>query len=145
MVEWFKNLPEGWQTAIFAAGVTVGLAATGGLFGLFKWLSSKKGGPVARERIIEQEGKGQTAIIADNIKGVTNIAGGDNITGIDPKAALTMLVETSTRLGREQREKDQLRDDLEKTKGLVKAEVKDAIKDVVKEVLIDILEEKEPN
>ena len=26
MVEWFKNLSEGWQTAIFGAGVAVALA-----------------------------------------------------------------------------------------------------------------------
>ena len=44
-VEWFKNLSEGWQTAIFGAVVAVGLAAISGLFVLFKWLFRKKDGP----------------------------------------------------------------------------------------------------
>ncbi|MBW8041598.1 MAG: tetratricopeptide repeat protein [Planctomycetes bacterium] len=39
MIEWFKNLSEGWQIAIFGAGVTF----IGGLIGLFKWLWHKKG------------------------------------------------------------------------------------------------------
>lgn len=44
MVEWFNNLSEGWQTAIFTAGVAVALAVIGGLF---KWLMGKKDGPAA--------------------------------------------------------------------------------------------------
>ena len=45
MIEWFKNLSEGWQTAIFGAVVAVGLAVIGGLFAFFKWLFRKKDGP----------------------------------------------------------------------------------------------------
>jgi len=45
MIEWFKNLSEGWQTAIFGAVVAVGLTVIGGLFALIKWLFRKKDGP----------------------------------------------------------------------------------------------------
>ena len=38
MVEWFKNLSEGWQTAIFGAGVVVALAFIGALAAFFKWI-----------------------------------------------------------------------------------------------------------
>ena len=46
MVEWFENLSEGWQTAIFGAGVAVGLVVIGGLFGLLKWLFGKTQKPI---------------------------------------------------------------------------------------------------
>ena len=42
MVEWFKNLSEGWQTAIFGAGVVVALAFIGALAAFFKWIIKRK-------------------------------------------------------------------------------------------------------
>jgi tetratricopeptide (TPR) repeat protein len=45
IIEWFKNLSEGWQIAIFGAVVTVSLAAIGGLFVLIKGLFGKKDEP----------------------------------------------------------------------------------------------------
>lgn len=42
MVEWFKNLSESWQIAIFGAGVTVGLAAISRLIVLIKCRRDKK-------------------------------------------------------------------------------------------------------
>ena len=91
MVEWFKNLSEGWQTAIFGAGVAIALAA----IGLLKWLFSKK------------EGVGSKAIMIDGGKNI--IAGGDVSTGIDSGAALRILVDTSSKLGRSQEESEQRR------------------------------------
>jgi len=53
MVEWFKNLSEGWQTAIFGGGVAVALAVIGGLFALFKWVFGKKKDPDLALEIID--------------------------------------------------------------------------------------------
>jgi len=53
MVEWFNNLSEGWQTAIFGAAVAVGLAVIGGLFALFKWLFGKRKDPDLALEIID--------------------------------------------------------------------------------------------
>jgi len=107
MLEWFKNLSEGWQTAIFGAGLTVALAAIGGLFALFKWLSGKNDGPVTQEKTIYQEGSDPTATTID---GDTNIiAGRDVHTGIDSDAALNTLVKTSRQLGRTKEENTRLK------------------------------------
>jgi len=35
MVEWFKNLSEGWETGVFAGGVAVHLAVIGGIIKYF--------------------------------------------------------------------------------------------------------------
>jgi len=53
MVESFKNLSEGWQTAIFGAGAALALAVIGGLFALFKWLVRKKKDPDLALAIID--------------------------------------------------------------------------------------------
>ncbi|MBW8036728.1 MAG: tetratricopeptide repeat protein, partial [Planctomycetes bacterium] len=79
MVEWFKNLSEPWQIAIFGAGITVALFAVGGLI---KWLFSKKNPSSAPVNEIDQPGSDNTAIIAENNKG--NIAARDINTGIEP-------------------------------------------------------------
>jgi len=92
MIECFKSLSEPWQIAIFGAVVTVGLAAIGGLFVLFKWLFSKKESPAPTRKTIHQKGKEQTAA---NIDGDKNIIAGGNIhTGVDTEvlnAALKAL------------------------------------------------------
>jgi len=72
IIEWFKNLSEGWQIAIFGAGVTF----IGGLFALFKWLFSKKDSPAPTRKTIHQKGKEHTAA---NIDGDKNIIAGGNI------------------------------------------------------------------
>jgi len=53
MIQWFKNLSEGWQIAIFGAAVTVGLLVVGGVFKLFKWLSGRKKDPDLALEIID--------------------------------------------------------------------------------------------
>ncbi|HUU15743.1 MAG TPA: hypothetical protein VMW72_01225 [Sedimentisphaerales bacterium] len=83
MVEWFKNLSEGWQTAIFGAGVAVALAVIGGLFALFKWLFGKKDGPPPQEKTIDQKGSGNKAAVIDGSGNTANIAGRDIHTGIN--------------------------------------------------------------
>lgn len=80
MIEWFKNLSEGWQIAIFTAGVTVGFAIIGGLF---KWLFSKKKESPTQQKTVKQKGNRPTAIITDGNKG--NVAGRDIHTGADPE------------------------------------------------------------
>jgi tetratricopeptide (TPR) repeat protein len=107
MLEWFKNLSEGWQTAIFGAGVTLALALVGGLFTLFKWFSRKKHGPAPQQKTIHQEGTSHTAAATDGDKNI--IAGRDVHTGIDSDAALNTLVKTSRQLGRTKEENTRLK------------------------------------
>ncbi|MCJ7691894.1 MAG: tetratricopeptide repeat protein, partial [Sedimentisphaerales bacterium] len=97
MIEWFKNLSEGWQIAIFGAGVAVGLAVIGGLFALFKWLFSKKDSPAPTKKTIHQKGKEHTAANIDGDKNI--IAEGDVSTGIDGDLALKQLVSVSKEAG----------------------------------------------
>ncbi len=50
LIDWFKNLSEGWQTAIFVTAVSVGLAV---IAGLFKLLFGKKKDPDLALEIID--------------------------------------------------------------------------------------------
>jgi len=103
MIKWFKNLSDANKIAIV---VPVGLAVIGGLFGLFK-LFEKPSVSIIQQDTIHQEGSGHTA---GTIEGDRNIiAGGDVSTGLDSEAALTILVETSAKLGRSEAENEQLR------------------------------------
>jgi tetratricopeptide (TPR) repeat protein len=103
-IEWFNNLSNADKIAIV---VPVGLAFLGVLFAFLKWLFSKKTDPPIKQRSIEQNGNKNKAIIADGNKG--NIAGGDIHTGIESEAVLTSIVEISTKLGRTEKENEQLR------------------------------------
>lgn len=49
MIEWFTNLSEGWQIAIFGAGATVALMVLGGLFKLIKLFFKKKDDPATQQ------------------------------------------------------------------------------------------------
>jgi len=93
MIEWFKNLSEGWQTAVFGAVVTVGLAVIAALFTLFKWLIAKKESYISTRQEIRQAGKEH---MAANIDGDKNIIAGGNIhAGVDAEvvsAALKVLL-----------------------------------------------------
>ncbi len=102
-IEWFRNLSSDNWIAIAAIAVPVVVAAIVGLFKLF----SKKTDSTAQQKTIKQKGKKHTAIIADGNKG--NVAGGDIHTGIDSKEALDTLVDTSAKLGRSEKENEQLR------------------------------------
>jgi tetratricopeptide (TPR) repeat protein len=46
MIEWFKNLSEAWQTAIFGAGIAIAIAVIGGLFKLFSLFLRKTEGDI---------------------------------------------------------------------------------------------------
>jgi len=93
LVEWFNNVREGWQPAIFAAGVAVGLAA----IGLFKWLFSKKGDPSIQQTKIQQRGTDQTAIVTKG-NGAT-VGGRDVHIGIKPDNVLDRYEITLKQLG----------------------------------------------
>jgi len=56
---------------------------------------------------------------------------------------LKILVETSTKLGRSEKENEQLRDEMKRLKEIKKTELRDVIKDVLKEVIIEIRSEKD--
>ncbi len=98
MVEWFKNLSEGWQTAIFGAGVAVALAVIGGLFALFKWLVGKKDGPPPQQKTIHQKGSGNKATVIDVSGNTANIAGRDIHTGINKDVLNSALKALNTAL-----------------------------------------------
>ena len=87
MVEWFKNLSEGWQTAIFGAMVAVALSFIGVLFALSKWLAGKKYGHHLQQKTTHQKGSGNKAAVIDVNGGgnITNVAGRDIHTGVDPE------------------------------------------------------------
>jgi len=97
MVEWFKNLSEGWQTALFGAGVVVGLAAIGGLFRLFKLLFRKNGNPSVQQTKVQQRGTDNTAIVTKG-NGAT-VAGRDVHIGIEPDNVLDRYERTLKQLG----------------------------------------------
>jgi tetratricopeptide (TPR) repeat protein len=97
MIEWFDNLSEGWQTAIFGAGVAIVLAATGWLSGLYKWLFGSKKNLDSLQKIIQQSGTLQTAIITDDNKG--KIACRDINTGIDQDKVLDRNEKAYIQLG----------------------------------------------
>jgi tetratricopeptide (TPR) repeat protein len=105
MLKWFKNLSDANKIAIV---IPVALAAIAGLFGLFKWLSPKKDAPAPQQKTIHQEGTSHTASTIDGDKNI--IAGGNVSTGIDSEAALTILVDTSAKLGRSEAENTRLRE-----------------------------------
>lgn len=46
MIEWFKNLSETWQTAIFGACIAIAIAVIGGLFKLFSLFLRKTEGDI---------------------------------------------------------------------------------------------------
>jgi len=99
MLEWFKKLSEGWQTAIFGAGVVVALAVIGGLFALLKWLFRKKDDPAPQQKTIHQKGSGNKAAVINASGSTANIAEGDIHTGIDGDLALKQLVRVSKQAG----------------------------------------------
>ena len=103
MIEWFKNLSEGLQIAIFGAGVTL----LGGPFALFKWLFSKKNDPPTQQKPIHQKGIGNTAIVVEENKG--NIAERDVNLGIDGDVALNQLVRVAKEAGQSQNEIEHLK------------------------------------
>ena len=98
MVEWFKNLSEGWQTAIFGAGVAVALAVIGGLFALFKWLVGKKDIPPPQQKTIHQKGSVNKAAVIDGPGNTANIAGRDIHTGINEDVLNAALKALNTAL-----------------------------------------------
>ncbi len=98
MVECFKNLSEGWQTAIFGAGVAVALAVIGGLFALFKWLVGKKDFPPPQQKTIHQKGSGNKAAVIDGSGNTANIAGRDIHTGINEDVLNAALKALNTAL-----------------------------------------------
>jgi len=103
MMEWFKDLSKGEWIAVASITVTVILAAIGGIIKLLR----KQKDSSTEEKTIHQEGSGQAAANIDGDKNI--IAGGYVNTGIDSKDALNTLVETSTKLGRSEKENEQLR------------------------------------
>ena len=98
MVEWFENLSEGWQTAIFGAGVAVALAVIGGLFALFKWLVGKKDFPPPQQKTIHQKGSVNKAAVIDGSGNTANIAGRDIHTGINEDVLNAALKALNTAL-----------------------------------------------
>jgi hypothetical protein len=96
MVEWFKNLSEVWQTAIFGAAVAVALAVIGGLFGLFKCLFGRKDAPAPQQKTIHQEGSRHTPTTIDGDKNI--IAGRDIHTGINEDVLNAALKALNTAL-----------------------------------------------
>lgn len=108
MMEWFKNLSEGWQTAIFAAAVAVFIATIGGIIKILR----KKDNTCNLQKKIHQEGSSQTDAAIDGDKNI--IAGGNVSTGIDSEAALNTLVKTSKDLGRTEEEIVRLKEKVKK-------------------------------
>jgi len=74
MIEWFNGLSEGWQIAIFGAGVAVALTVIGWLSGLFKWLY-KKWDVSKTQKTLQQKGSGNKAAAIDDCENTANIAG----------------------------------------------------------------------
>jgi tetratricopeptide (TPR) repeat protein len=104
IIEWFENLSTDNWIAVAGIVVPIIVAAVVGLFKLFH----KEPDSLTQQKTIKQKGNRHTAIIADGNK--VNIAGRDIHTGIESKDALNVLVETSAKLGRSEKEKEQLKE-----------------------------------
>ncbi len=109
MVEWFNKLSNAEKIAVAAIVVPVAFAVVCGLFKLIKWLLGKENSPATQQKTIHQKGSRNKAAVIDGSGNTANIAEGDIHTGIDSETALTILVETSAKLGRSQEENKQLR------------------------------------
>ena len=94
VIGWFKNLSPANKIAIVVPVVVV---VIGGVFGLLKALPKKT---------IPQD----IDIVAEGNKGTINIAGRDIHTGIESEAVLNTLVETSAKLGRSEKENENLKE-----------------------------------
>jgi tetratricopeptide (TPR) repeat protein len=116
IIEWFKNMSEGWQIAIFGAAVTF----VGGLFALFKWLFSKKDDSHTPQNSLQQTGSGHTAAAIDGNHNTTNVAGRDVNLGIDGDAALNQLVSVSKEAGQSKNEIKHLEEKNEKLKDTIR-------------------------